>query len=89
MTYRLLRLPPNLQYHGEDCEALAVTVGVRMNLVPISNKVAKIGTLFLSDLARIMAFLSDDCARLLEWIHSAGSFSDDSRYFGRKRFEPR
>ncbi len=53
------------QYFREDCKALAVTIGVGMNLVPIladSNTKARIGTLFLSDLAHIMALLSDDGA---------------------------
>jgi hypothetical protein len=75
-----------VQYCGKDCEALAVIVGVGMNLVPIlaSNKKARIGTLFWSDLERIMALLSDDIVRrLLEWIHSEVTFSYDSS------FEPR
>ncbi len=78
-------LPTNVQYCGKDCEALAVTVGVGMNLVPIlaSNKKARIGTLFLSDLERIMALLSDHTVRrLLEWIQSEVTFSDSN-------FEPR
>ncbi len=72
-----LVLPPNLQYYGQDCEALAVAVGVGMNLVPISNKKAGIGTLFLSDLKRIMALLSDDGERrLLCWIQNNVSLFD-------------
>jgi hypothetical protein len=85
MRHHLFRLPPNVQYCGEDCEALAVTVGVGMNLVPIlaSNKKARIGTLFLSDLERIMAFLSDySVRRLLEWIQSEVTCYD-------RNFEPR
>jgi hypothetical protein len=85
MGHHLFRLPPNVQYCGEDCEALAVTIGVGMNLVSIlaSNKKARIGTLFLSDLERIMALLSDDGARrLLEWIQTEIAFSD-------RNFKPR
>jgi hypothetical protein len=92
MKRHLFRLPPYVQYCGEDIEALAVAVGMKisavgvgMNLVPIlaSNKKARIGTLFLSDLERIMALLSDDgVRRLLEWIRSEVAFSDSN-------FEPR
>ncbi len=85
MRRHLFRLSPNVQYCGEDCEALASTVGVGMNLVPIlaSNKKAGIGTLFLSDLEHIMALLSDDSARrLLEWIRTTSRLSD-------RNFEPR
>jgi hypothetical protein len=59
-----------IQYFGEDCMALVVILGFGMNLVPIlAARKARIGTLFLSDLAHIMAFLSDDWAgRCLEWI---------------------
>ncbi len=61
-----------IQYFGEDCRALVVILGVGMNLVPILvTTKARIGTLFLSDLAHIMAFLSDDWeGRFLEWIQS-------------------
>ncbi len=73
-----------MQYFGKDCRALAVILGVRMNLVPILvTTKAQIGTLFLSDLSHIMAFLSDDWAgRFLEWIQS-------KRIFSEKRFQPR
>jgi hypothetical protein len=84
VIYRLFRLSPNLQYYGQDCEALAVAVGVGMNLVPISNKKGRIGTLFLSDLKRIMALLSDDgTRRLLEWVQSVVSLFDT------RSFKPR
>ncbi len=79
-----------VQYCGEDCEALAVTVGVGMNLVPIlaSNKKARIGTLFVSDLERIMALLSDDgVRRLLAWIQREVPFSDSDTCA--TSFEPR
>ena len=74
--------------------ALVVILGVGMNLVPIlATTKARIGTLFLSDLAHIMAFLSDDgTGRLLEWIQSAGSFtfSDESvTQWTKNGFEPR
>jgi hypothetical protein len=56
-------LSPYLQYFGEDCKALVFMLGAGMNLVPIlvSTK-ARFGTLFLSDIALIMSFLSDDGA---------------------------
>jgi hypothetical protein len=65
-----------IQYFGEDCRALVVSLGVGMNLVPIlATTKARIGTLFLSDLAHIMAFLSDDWAgRFLKWILSREKF---------------
>jgi hypothetical protein len=64
--------------------ALAVAVGVGMNLAPISSKKARIRTLFLSDLKRIMALLSDDGAgRLLEWIQNKASL------FDARSFKPR
>jgi hypothetical protein len=52
--------------------ALVVILGVGMNLVPIlATRKARIRTLFLSDLAHIMAFLSDDWAgRCLAWIQT-------------------
>jgi hypothetical protein len=82
-----------IQYFGEDCKALAVTVGFGENLAPIlaSKKMARIGTLFLSDLNCIMALLSNDRAmRLIEWIQSAVSFSDESiSNFLERSFEPR
>jgi hypothetical protein len=96
MIHHLFHLLPNLQYFGEDCKALVVSIGAGMNLLSIlvdSNKKARIGTLFLSDLERIMAFLSDDgTGRLLEWIQSAGSFtfSDESvTQWTKNGFEPR
>ena len=67
-----------IQYFGEDCMALVVILGVGMNLVPIlATRKARIGTLFLSDLAHIMAFLSDDWAgRCLEWIQIQSKCGD-------------
>jgi hypothetical protein len=55
------------QYFGEDCKALAVTVGVGMNLRPIlaSKQIAGIGELSLPEIRRIMAFLSNDGAERL------------------------
>ncbi len=74
-----------IQYFGEDCMALVVILGVGMNLVPIvATRKARIGTLFLSDLAHIMAFLSDDGAgRCLEWIQiqsKCGNVAFEPRY---------
>jgi hypothetical protein len=72
--------------------ALVVILGVGMNLVPIlATRKARIGTLFLSDLAHIMAFLSDDWAgRCLEWIQIQSNpvvtFSKGRR---KEIFEPR
>ena len=65
--------------------ALVVILGVGMNLVPIlATRKARIGTLFLSDLAHIMAFLSDDGAgRCLEWIQiqsKCGDVAVEPRY---------
>jgi hypothetical protein len=73
MNISLVSLSP--KYFGEDCRALVVILGVGMNLVPILlTPKARIGTLFLSDLAHIMAFLSDDWAgRFFEWIQSKTS----------------
>ena len=66
--------------------ALVVILGVGMNLVPIlATRKARIGTLFLSDLAYIMAFLSDGAGQFLEWIPSAGRFDQP----GEKQFVPR
>jgi hypothetical protein len=50
-----------------------------MNLIPILvTTKALIGTLFKSDLARIMAFLSDDWGRrFLEWTQIKGIFSEN------------
>jgi hypothetical protein len=80
-------------FGGEDCKALAVTVGVGMNLVPIlaSQKKAGIWTLAKSDISRIMALLSDDggAGRVLKWIQSVRNFSDESKTRGQNRFVPR
>jgi hypothetical protein len=88
MGYHLFRLPPNVQYYGRDCEALAVTVGVGMNsnldAILASNKKARIGTLALRDLKIIMVLLSlDGARRLLEWIQL--NFINESNL----PFEPR
>ncbi len=93
MIYHLFRPPPNLQYFGDDCKALAVTVGVGLNLAPIlasQRKVAISRLLSDADISLIMSFLSDDwTGRVLEYIQRAGSFSDESDIYGQKRFEPR
>jgi hypothetical protein len=68
-------LSPYLQYFGEDCRALAVTLGVGMNLVPILvTKKARIGTLCRSDFSRVLDFLSQDES----WLQRRGSFTDES-----------
>ena len=73
--------------------ALVVILGVGMNLVPIlATRKARIGTLFLSDLAHIMAFLSDDWAgQCLEWIQIQRSNPEDYTWRGNRKeiFEPR
>ena len=93
MIHHLFRPPPNLQFFGNDCKALAVTLGVGVNLAPIlsSKRKVAISTLISSDISCIMLFLSDDAARVLEFIQRVGSFSDESEiiYGGPKRFEPR
>jgi hypothetical protein len=62
-----------------------------VNLAPIlsSKRKVAISTLISSDISCIMLFLSDDAARVLEFIQRVGSFSDESRIYGLKRFEPR
>jgi hypothetical protein len=90
--YHFFRPPPNLQFFGDDCKALAVTCGVAMNLAPIlaSRRKVAISTLISSDISCIMSFLSDDgTGRVLESIQRAGTFSDESNILGLKRFEPR
>ncbi len=94
MIYHLFHPLPicNLQYFGnDDCKALAVTLGVGVNLAPVlsSKRKVAISTLISSDLRTIMSFLSDDAARVLEFIQRVGSFSDESGIYGLKRFEPR
>ena len=72
--------------------ALAVILGVGMNLVPIlGTRKARIGTLFLSDLAHIMAFLSDDWAgQCLEWIQiQSNRVVTKSKGKRQEIFEPR
>ena len=84
--------PSQLQYFGDDCKALAVTLGVKLNLAPIlaSQRKVAISTLISSDISCIMSFLSDDgTGRFLEYIQRAGIFSDESEIYGLKRFEPR
>ena len=80
-----------IQYFGEDCMALVVILGVGMNLVPIlATRKARIGTLFLSDLAHIMAFLSDDWAgRCLEWIQIQSKCGDVAFELRVPRYQPR
>jgi hypothetical protein len=89
--FRIFFVSPYLQYYGEDCSALAVVLGIGMSLVPILvTTKARLGTLFLSDIARIMTFLSDDwpLENLLMWIQiqSVGRFSKARR---EERFQPR
>ncbi len=84
--------PSQLQYFGDDCKALAVTLGVKLNLAPIlaSQRKVAISTLISSDISCIMSFLSDDgTGRALEYIQLARSFSDDSEIDCQKRFKPR
>ncbi len=71
MIHHLFRPPPNLQFFGNDCKALAVTLGVGLNLAPImaSQRKAAILTLISYDISCIMSFLSDDGTnRVLEFI---------------------
>ena len=78
-------------FGGNDCKALSVTLRVGVNLAPIlaSRRKVAISTLISSDISCIMSFLSDDEARVLEFIQRVGNFSDESKIYGLKRFEPR
>ncbi len=87
-------MPPDLQYAGKDCQALAVCLGVGMNLVPIlsskddrkmstskhSKTTLSLSSLTKPHLAIIMVLLSDSgTRRVLEWVQSAGLFTDETR----------
>ncbi len=92
----MFRLPPDLQYFGDDCKALAVTVGGLASnkklRIMTSKRKLKIWSLTKSDLSTIMTFLDEEpvAGRLLQWFESAGRFCDESvDKWGDKRFEPR
>ncbi len=58
----------HMRYCGEDCKALATSVGRNMNLVPVlaSQRLRGIATLTKSDLSRIMDFVCDEKPELYE-----------------------